>query len=329
MAGPAVGLNTAFGIAQESTYGTPVVVSRFYEILSESLERRNRTLVSNGLRAQTRNLRRGTRRVISGRDAGGDVTMEVPTTTAGIWFKNILGGTPTVVQQGASAAYLHTYAMGSLEGLSLTAQKSLRDAGGTEVETFTYHGAKVTAAEFSISVDQILQMAVSLDCEDVDTSTAAAAASYTANKLFHFAQGELRVDGSAVASVTGATARVENALKTDRYYIGSDGLKKEPTDNDFPTVGGSLTAEFLSPATFYDRFAADNGAALVLEFVGDNIASTYDEMLRITVPDVRFTGGTPTVGGADVISQTVPYEGTSIGSTAGVTIEYQTTDTAV
>lgn len=329
MAGPAVGTQVLFSTAEETTYGTPVVVNRGYEILSETLERRNRILTSNGLRGGTRNLRRGSRRVLSARDAGGTVTMEVPTTTFGRWLKHLMGGTPTIVQQGGTPAWLQTHAMGDLTGKSLTVQKQLRSADGVVVSPFTLHGTKVLAGEFSIGVDEILTCALDLDAEDIDTSTAAAAVTYSNVSLFHFAQGTLKVAGSAVASVLSATTRIENPLKVDRYYLGSAGLKKEPTDNDFPAVTGSLSAEFNSAADFYNRFAADSAAELILEFEGAVISGAEKELLRITVPDVRFTGGTPQVGGPDVVVQDVPYEGAFNGTNAGATIEYKSTDTAI
>lgn len=327
--GTAVGTQVVVGTAEEVTYGTPIVVDRFVEILSESLDRRNNIITSNGLRAGTRNLRRGSRRVLASRDGGGDLVMEVPTTGFGRFLKHGLGGTPTIVQQGATTAWLQTHTMGSLAGRSLTVQKQLRDEANTEVESFTFHGCKILGIEFAISVDQILQATMTLDAEDVDTSTAAAAASYTNQKLFHFAQGTLLVAGASVANVLSATTRVDNPQKTDRYFLGSTGLKGEPAPNDFPTVTGSLSAEFLSPVTFYDRFAADTGTALVLRFEGDTISGAFKEKLEITVPDVRFLGDTPKVGGPDVVVQDVPFEGTFNGTDAGISITYQSTDVAI
>lgn len=259
----------------------------------------------------------------------GDINMEVATTGFGRWFKHMLGGTPTIVQQGATTAWLQTHTMGSLFGRSMTVVKALRDEASTEIETFNYHGGKVTAWEFSISVDQILQLSVTMDFEDVDVATAMPAASYTTTKLFHFAQGSLTVAGGSVAAVTNATVGGENPMNVNRFYLGSNGLKKEPAPNDFRAITGSLTAEFNTPADFYNRFAADSAAALVLTFTGDNISGAFNEQLTITVPDVRFTGGTPTVPGPDVIVQDVPFEGAFDGTNPGATITLMSTDVAV
>lgn len=266
---------------------------------------------------------------MSARMGSGDIVMEVANKGFGRWFKHLLGGTATIAQQAATAAYLQTHTLGTLAGKSMTVQKGIEEADGT-VKPFTFHGCKILSGVFSITVDQILQLTVSLDAEDVDTSTGLASASYASGlKQFHFKQGTLKVAGSSVASVLSAEVGITNNLKTDRFYLGSAGLKKEPQDNDFPEIAGTLSAEFIDQTVFYDRFVSDASVALVLEFVGDNIASTYDELVRITVPEIRFEGETPKVGGPDVVVMDVPWSGHYDGTNAGVKVEYMSTDTAV
>lgn len=321
------GLSGQIGTAVETVYGTVVTPDKFYQFLNESLERQQTTLQSQGIGGGAiRQLRR--RGIISARMGAGDIAMEVATTGFGRWFNWMLGGTSTIAQQAATPAWKQTHQIGDLLGKSLTIQKGVPQTDGT-VKPFTFEGSKCTAWEFSISVDQILQLSVSVDAEDVNTSTALAVASYTTPKLFHFMQGSLTVGGSAVASVTNATVGGTNNLKVDRFYLGSSGLKKEPIDNDFPTIQGTLDTEFVNQATFYDRFTGDTAAALVLDFEGDTISGIYKEKLTITVPEVRFEGDTPKIGGPEVVVQNVPFSGFYDGTNAGCKIEYTSTDTAI
>lgn len=329
--GSGIGRNVVFGHGEETTWNTPVVVNRFHEILSESLTRNQETLTSNGMiggSGTARRLRRGSRRAQTTRDGIGSVTMEVPTIGFGRLVRHALGGTPTIVQQGATTAYLQTHTMGVLPP-GLTLQKQIRDEADAEVESFTFSGARVVSVNFSIGVGGILQAEIAFDAADVVTATAAAAVSLGNVKIFHWKQGTLRVGGATVALVSQANAQVTNPLKTDRHHLGSSGVKKQQLPNDFPTVGGSLSAEFDSPATFYDRFTGDTPAALILEFLGDTIAAPYVETFRITIPEVRFTGGMPTVSGPDVIVTDVGYQGFWNGSSADVTVEIMSTDTAI
>jgi hypothetical protein len=330
MSGPAVGLETVFGCAVESTYGTPVVCDRFFEILGgESLKRNNRTLVSQGMRGGARNLRRGSRRVVSGRDASGNVPMEVATTGFGRWFQQLLGTAPVITSLGGSpAAFQHVYAMGSVLGRSTTCQKQIRDAGGTVIETLTYPGSKMVVATFSVSVQQILQFVPTFDCQDERTDISPAAASYTTQKLFTFQGASLSIGGSSAANVLDASLTVTNPEKVDRFYLGNQGLKAEPVDSDFPAVTGTFKAEVLD-ATLYNLFVNDTPAALVLSFVGDTISGANHETLTLTVPEIHLTGESAQVGGPGVIEQSLPWEAAADpASDPGMSITYITKDAA-
>lgn len=324
----AIGSQTVFGMsAFEATFGTATTVDRFYEITGESITRENRVLQSQGLRGGYLP-RGGGRRVHTGHGAAGDVMFEVASKGFSRVFQWILGGTPTIAQQGATTAYLHTHTMGSLVGRSATLQKQLRDAAGTEIESFTYHGSKANTAEFSIATDGILNLSVGVDARQEVTNVAAAASSYLTTNLFHFQQASLTVAGSSVADVSDATIRVNNNLNTDRRFLGNSGLKSEQYDNGYRAIDGSFTAEFAA-TTLYDLFAADTAAQLVLSFVSSVDAGTgYPERVTITVPEVHLTGNTPTVGGAELVTVDMPFEGAYNGTDSPIRIEYVTTDTA-
>lgn len=328
--GVGVGRNIVLGAKAESVYGTPVTVDRFYEVVSESLDRRNNVIQSNGMRGGSNNfMRRGSRRVLSTHDGGGGITMEVPTTTFGLWLNHLLGGTSTIAQQASTAAYLQTHTQGDLTDKSLTLQKQIRDASNTEVESFTFHGCKILAGAFSVAPNQILQSEFTVDAEDVDVSTAAASPSYSNVGLFHWQQGAITVGGAAVANVTNASWTITNPLKTDRYYLGGSGLKAQPTDNDFRAVTGSFDVEFSDPAIVYNRFAADTAVALVLTFTGGVIEGAHNYTLEFSIPEIHFTGDTPKVGGPDVVMLGAGFEAAYDGSNPGITVTYKSTDTAI
>ncbi|MDP8961489.1 MAG: phage tail tube protein [Actinomycetota bacterium] len=332
MPASAVGLTTALGVAKETTYGTPVAPSRWYEITEEGIERQRELVQSNGLRSQTRNLRRGSRRVETQRWAEGGVTLELPNKGLGLLLENLLGKTAVITQPdavGFPTVYLHTYELGSPVGKSLTVQKQLRDADNVLVDKLTMHGGKIVDWTFSVATGEIGTLEASFDFEDIDKTTAAGAPTYPDPiSNFHFGQASLYKAGASLAKVTEASVEGANNLKTDSFFLGTGGLKGEPFPNDFPEVSGSLTAEFDSLATYYDAFADDTAFELRLEFVGDNIAGTYDYFLKIILPECHFTGGTPVVSGPDVVTPEVPFEAAHDGTNPGVRILYQTTDSA-
>lgn len=320
-----------FGTGVETTYGTPVTPDRWYEIVSEGIERQHNVLQSSGLRAGARNLRRGSRRALTHRWAGGPVELEVADRGMGRLFNHMLGGSPTITQPdagGAPTVYQHVYEMGSTAGKSLTIQKGLRDQAGTEVESFTYHGCKLNTWEMSVAVGEILSLSLGVDCEDEDRTTALAAHSYTSSGLFTFAGGSVEIDDVEVAKVMSASVQGDNALRTDAFFLGTGGLKGEPEPNDFPSVSGSLSVEFADPATFYDLFVGDTAAKFELVFTGATITGAHKYAVTVEVPEVHFTGSTPKVGGPGVVNHEVPFEGAYDGTQPGVRITYVTTDSA-
>ena len=325
--GSAVGLTTALVTGVESVYGTPVVTDRGLEFDGESLERKNEVISSNALRAGVVNLRRGcTRRVVAARWGEGEITFEAVTNGLGRLFQHVLGSSNNV-QQGATPAYLQTHSLSSASGKSLTIQKQLRDEANTVVSPFTFHGCKFPKASFSISKKGKLMISLGVDAEDVETATAAVIPVYPTAKAFHFAQGTLKIDGVALARVSDSTITFDRALDTERFHLGSAGLKAEPLTNDFPTVTGSLSAE-VTDLSLYNRFVADTAAALILEFTGDVISGAFSELLRITVPEIRFTGETPKVSGPNLVVSPMPFEGqANPAGDPGMKIEYMTTDT--
>lgn len=327
--GVAVGLNSYLGCGEESTWNTGVTPDRFFEFVSEGLERNQKVIQSNGIRAGSRNLRRGARRVLSARSGKGSIDLEVATTSFGRIFKHILGGTPTIAQQASTIAYLHTYAMGSLQGKGLTWQKVVRDSASNVITPLTFTGCKIASAEFSNSVDNMLMCKLDVIAADVLTSTSAASLSYpSVSKLFNFSQGVIKFNNVAVGNIKNWTCKIDNKLKDDRYFIGQAGVQAEPADAaDFPEVTGKLAIEFINQATAYDVFAADTGVSLDIIYTGANIASTYYETFQLTVPEIHLLGDTPKIGGPDLVTLDVGYEGASTGSSAGATISYMTTDT--
>lgn len=332
MANTGVGLLTSLGSADEVTYGTVVTPDRWFEITSEGLERKNTIIQSNALKPGAIHSRRSSRRVVAAQWGEGPVTMEVPTKGFGRLLKHAIGGTPTIVQEGATTAWRQTHSYGSNVGMSQTLQKVIRDGSNTVVQQFTHAGAKVKSVEFSISVDQFLTATFDFDSRQENTDTAVAPPTYSASKPFHFGQiSTLTLAGGPVVKVRDATLKIERPQKTDSFYLGSSGLKSAPTENDFPMITGSLTAEFDTDnkVALYDAFAADTAVALVLTFEGATIASTFKEKISFSVPAIHLTGETPKVGGPEEVTLTTPFEGAWDDSTSDITVTYTSTDTAV
>src|SRR6266568_1416665 len=139
----ASGLSGQVGAVAETTYGTPVTVTHFYEFLSENFQYAPAWLDGMGLKAgQAYN--RASRTVVSQADVNGDLTMEHTSGEAatavadsmGFWWKYALGSaftTPVVV---LGTAFSQTHTNGSKAGQFLTVQVGRPQISGVTVQPF-------------------------------------------------------------------------------------------------------------------------------------------------------------------------------------------------
>lgn len=321
------GISAQLGIAAESTYGTAVVVSRFFEFNQETLNFDQTRIQSQGLRSGLR-IDRSSRWALGKKKVEGDVTMELANKNFGLWFSHMFG---TIVSAQPSVGpdptvWEHTATPGDLTAKMLTVQVGRPDIGGV-VRPFTYPGCKVKDWEIGCKVDEIAELKVGLIGQDETTATALATAAYpTGDSLFVFTQGILKIAGVAY-DVMEANLKGDNKLKDDRYFLGA-ATRKNPLEADMREYKGDLNSEFVDLAA-YTRFVAGTEAALTLFFTGATISNTYKYALEITA-NVRFDGDTPNVGGPGIVGQKLPFKclNSGAGDSSAITAVYRTTDTA-
>ena len=99
------------GLAKESTYGTAVTPSRFFEFTSEGLKPAVARLESKGIRAGARAFRNDRSQPVP-KGAAGSLEFEVPTKGFAFWLEHLLGGTVTT-SAVVDANYTHTAQIGS------------------------------------------------------------------------------------------------------------------------------------------------------------------------------------------------------------------------
>ncbi len=329
------GLAASIGVAAESTYGTYVAPTRFYEFTKEDLKKVKTTIQGGGL-AAGRFAQLGSRRVLATVGGAGTVDLDVTNKGYGLLIAHLLGSSAAPVQQAATTAYLQTHNLGDNIGKYLTVQKGVPDTGGT-VRPYSFLGGKVTSATFQCDVMGHLSSTVEFDFKDVSEAQALAAPSYAAGYApFHGGQMVVKLGTfGAEAAITGVKkveVKIERPLANERFYASAAGFpatKSEPIMNDYISVSGTLETDYVTKADLADRFAADTSTALVIEWVGPIIASTYKETFRIKVPLIFVDSDTPSVEGPDIVSTAYNFTAQSDGTNPVVTIEYMSTDTTV
>src|SRR6266702_3786866 len=344
----ASGLSGQVGAVAETTYGTPVTVTHFYEFLSENFQYNPAWLDGAGLKAgQAYN--RASRTVVSQADVNGDLTMEHTSGEAataiadsmGFWWKYALGSaftTPVVV---VGTAFSQTHVNGSKAGQFLTVQVGRPQISGVTVQPFTYTGVKITDWEFSCNDNQIAQLKVTCDGQTELTSTGLAAASYpTPNGLFSFANASVMTIGGTATTTAGVTTIAGGSslgslvngvvitgstpMKADRYGLGNAGLKGEPIENAIPTITGTLSTEFFSRTELYDVFKTAGTTPLQIDFTkfdsaGNDAngvaAGPNPYRLSLILPAVKCKTGSVNIGGPDVIPQSIGFQAYDDGTT--------------
>ncbi|WP_455360023.1 phage tail tube protein [Streptomyces sp. SYSU K21746] len=320
------GLGAQLGIAAESSYGTFVAPTKFYEFSKESLVLKKTTAVSAGI-AAGRQLALSSRRVLTQKEATGSVELEVVNKGMGIILQALMGTTVTPVQQGATAAYLQTHTLADVAGKSLTIQKGVPLTTGIVTDK-TFVGCKIISAEFSCEVGGMLTMSLEIDGKDCDETQTLAVASYPAVAPFHFAQMAVKAGTfgteTALDGIRKVSVKIERGLAVDRFYAGQAGLKKEPISNDLTKITGSLEMDYVS-TTLDDLHTSDAATSFVWEFLGPIIAAPHNETFRIVAPAIKFDEAPPTIDGFDVVKPTLQFTGYFDGTNLPK-IEYMSSD---
>lgn len=328
------GLATQVTHGDETTYGTVAgTLTRAFEVRSEGIEDAIERIESESLRAGKRLQSWWTP---NRKGAAGDVEYELTDKNYGVRFKHWLGGTPvTTTPAGGTTSKQHVVVLGNLNGKSFSTQIGRPDVTGT-INPFTGLGGKVASWQIAVEVDGLVLLTETLDFQNQITPStptagggpgpALAAATYPSSPTpLDFIGAKLLIGGVAT-DVSSLTLTGDNHLKTDRYFIRQSALKKEPLEEtEARELGVELAGEFEG-LTAYNRFVNGTEATLSAVFRGPLIEGTIYAGLTVDYARVRWDGGTPTAGGADVLDQPQTCKVLAPASGEAVTFTYVTLD---
>jgi hypothetical protein len=323
------GLGAQIGIAAESTYGTFVAPTKFPEFTKQSLVLKKTTAQSAGI-AAGRLMALSSRRVVTQREVSGSLDMEVANKGMGLLLQALMGTTVTPVQQGVTTAYLQTHTLADTFGKSLTIQAGIPLTTGTVTDK-SFVGCKIVSAEFSCEVGGMLTVSFEIDGKDCSETQTLAVASYSNMSPFHFGQMGLKYGSfgaeTALDGVRKVSVKIERPQAVDRFYANQSALKAQPILNDLTKVTVSIEHDYVA-TTIDDLHTSDAATSLVWEFVGPEIAPTYNETFRIKLPATKVDDTPPTIDGYDVVRTS--YNLTSLfDGTNPVAIEYMSTDVTI
>ncbi|WP_332645110.1 phage tail tube protein [Aeromicrobium sp.] len=308
------------GVVDESTYATPVTVTRFFEYNEPSTPIKavaGRT-EGNPLRVGSR-ARRSNRVVPYLDHAEGTIALDVMTKGFGFWLKHML---PDVATSGAGP-YTHTATEGTSSlaiGKSFTAQfnEPFNPAGTNQAVTFS--GGKVTKWTLSNSVEEMLLAELECDFAAMSTGIALATASYPASMdNFHWVGGVVSVGGSAI-DITDIKVEVNLSQKTGRKAIKGSATQKEPTPGPLE-ITFAIEADFDS-LTQWNRVHSTTVSGLSAAIVGTWTNGT--NTLVVTIPSARFDD--LDLDDDTGLKQTLTGVGEYDGTLTPITVAYTTSE---
>lgn len=313
--------------ADESTWNTPVVVTRTFEYESEGIEEVYGRTEGAPLRRGTA-FARNDRFVPYFAGAAGSVQLAVMTKGFG-YFNRHLMGTNATTGPTETTVYTHTGTEGSLLGDSFTMQLNRPfHPAGTD-QAFTYSGGKVTEWTLSNSVEGNLLLDLGLDFASVATGTALATAAYpTGMDPLSWAGGVVTIGGASI-DLDEFTMTVSNGNMVDRRKIRNNTEKKEQTSGK-RSGSFSLKADFESLAQ-RNRAAATSRAgalaAIVATWKGPTLlGSTIFPEYTVNINAARFDDWKAATTDYDGIQQELSGEITWDGTNSPVQVVYKSAD---
>ena len=303
--------DSSIGVVKESTYGTPVTVTRWYEFTEESLGFDPKRVQGTGLRVGGR-VARSNRRVTPTAQGGGGFGLELLSKGMGLLFEAALGSGVSTV---ASGAYQQNFTLAD-NPASLTIQKGLLtvdDAGASTVVPYTFNGCMVSSLEINVPNAEVATAKFEFDIRDLVTATAYAAPSMTTGgTLFHFGQASVTVGGTVTAPTTTALATggtavtnvrdfaltVNNNLSTDRFNATGNGRKKKPIPG-LRDITGTITVE-NSDVVLRDAFLNDTAVPIVLNLTSTETVGAGVAAFQVVLPECKLDGDLPTANGTEL-----------------------------
>lgn len=326
------GIGGQVGLAKESTYGTFVAPTAFVPASKASFQLVKNTAVPSHVGAG-RLMNLGAQRRITTQAAKGTLDLDIYNNGLGLLLQALMGSSTSVAGSGSPMPYLQTHTLGDTFGKSVSVQVGLPDTSGT-VHPYTFLGAKVTDATFTLEADKEATAEFNFDARQVVETETLAAASYT-DSMRPYVGADMTVKVGAEygseSSVTGirkVTAKFDRKLAIDRFYAGDAGLHAEPIISDFAEVSGTLSADYVDKTLFADRFASDAGFSLKVDLTGLVIAGTTNYRFSLVLPECFLDTDTPVLAGPGIVTgdfnYTCLFDGTNLPR-----IEYETTDATI
>lgn len=321
-------LDTALHVGLESTYGTGVAPTRSFEAQQDGLKRDMMPLVHRGFRAGQHGDLTNRQKMINGGGAG-TVTVPLLQNGMGMLLRGCAGTVVAPVQQGATAAWLQSYATDDEEpAASYTMQMVRALVDATTTQAFTYKGCVVTG--WTLNQDQagIPNLALDIDFQDMDTTTAAGTPTYPVADMFTWDQCSVTLNAVALEPRS-LSLTCDLKVDTERRLLRGSALKKRPRRNSLIELTGTMDLDFVDMNRYAEFHNGTQATNLIISFTGPVISGAFNYFLKFTMPVVVWQNeGTPEASLEGLTTQPLNFKALHNVTSPLLTITYESTDTA-
>lgn len=322
-------IETQLGTADETTYGTAVTVSRFQPFISESIQPETFRTRTPGLRNGKRVAR--TDEMVPGvLGYTGSLELPIESKGFGIWLARSLGAVASSGPTGGAYQYVGTIDPDNcLPSFTTQVNRPFAPCNATD-QAFTWEGCQVASWELSVSVDEVVKFSAEIVAEDGTTGTSLAAATYPSSvQPLAWSKAALTIGGTSVP-ITQFSLKCNNNLKTDRHYLQNSPRRAKAARDDFPEITVEFEADFDS-LTQYNRFVAETAAGTQAAVVFTATAATAITTgvypgVSISLPAVDFTEVGVSVGGPEMLMQSITGMVLDNGTDEPISVTYTTSD---
>jgi len=294
------GDNSWIGVGAESTFGTAVARSKFFEFLSESIKLDQGREARSSLRGRSKN-RRGQKK----KSVGGSFEMQMQVNGMETLLKHALGAVST----SGAGPYTHTFTLArSLPtGLSVEVNRDSSNIGSTS--SFLYEGCQISKVTFKHEPGAFLHATFEIVGEGDASLVSVSTPTFATFVGWDWVNFSCAINGVATTIKSLDELILDNNLATDRYVLGSN-KRRGFGPAGARSVTGKITLEFDS-LTALNHFRNQNNYGIGFTWTDGGTSS-----IVITVTNAEFTEGDPTVADAGPIHIQLGFEG-YLSSTEG------------
>jgi hypothetical protein len=299
-------LDAQVGHVRESTWGTPLTVTRFNEWdASGGIKHDAGVKQANPVRVGAIG-DRADREYTAGKRGKGTLKFPLMTKGFGLWLESCFGASTSTLVSGSTFQQVHQFIRTGTVLPPLTIQQGHPRPDGT-VDPYTYTGCTVDSFEIEQALNDVVMLTVNIDAKDVSTATGLASAAYpAAHSLYEFDQAVTTLGGTLTPPTTTALASIssgtlvtgwrsismtaDSQITDDRWGMHAGG-RNQPTYRS-RNVNLKAQVEYDS-TTLRDAYLNRTTLPLLITWTTSEALSSGFATLQLVIPAMRITNDFP------------------------------------